>query len=294
MQVIIPSKGRDKTISTHLIFQDCPDAQVTVLVHNKDELEDYMQNLSVAEQLLVTDVKADAYGLTRQREWAVNHLVEPGEWFVFADDDIRRIECLPEPWYSEDTLELPFKGSPLWRARYRTTCTGDRFIQEIVPDMIELAKDIGAHLCGFATTDNYYFRSVHWRTVGYVKGGLMVLQNCGVPYNHSITMEDFRYTAEHLLRYGKILINNYARANAGEYRPGGMGTYDARIVRRWRDCRALISRYPGLFRVKNLKYAIPNTDVGLRTYNEERIEKWRQTMRKPLKNRQKTPIVKEY
>jgi hypothetical protein len=107
-------------------------------------------------------------------------------------------------------------------------------------------------------------------------------------------MEDFRYTAEHLLRYGKILINNYARAYAGEYKPGGMGTYDARIVRRWRDCRTLIKMYPGLLRIKDLKYAVPNTDLSLRTYNEERIERWRQTLRKPLKTvSRKIPILKE-
>lgn len=277
MKIIIPTKGRHTTICTHIVF---PSAYI--LVHDNKECSMYIKNMSIEhDRIIVTSTEK---GKSRQMEWASDNLIDINEWFIFADDDIRYIECLPEPWYWEDKIQLPPKCSKMWRHRYQEECDPTFFLSTIVPDMIERAERIGTGLCGFAMNDNYYFRSRHWRNVGYVGGGLTITKNCGIPYNHSITMEDFTITAEHLLRFGAVLINNYARpVTIGNYSVGGHGTYNERANRRVKDCSMLMSLYPRLFRIRDRKGFVRGTDLAVRLHSEKQIEAWRASMRNPLR-----------
>ncbi len=282
MKIFIPTKDRPATILVPAAFEGF---RPYIVVHNWQQMEKYVAgNCVPVEDIIISGACADTFGLTRQREWVLNNLVQPNEWICFADDNIRWVEGLPAPHYYSADIELPHKCSKEWRQAYRTPVTPERF-EAIFNEMVGYAEVLGAKLCGFGTNDNYYFRRKHWSLHKYVIGKLMFVKNVGIPYDHTISMEDMRMTAEHLLRYGKVLVNNYVRPEAGHYESGGMGTYIERIPQRRLDCVKLMSMFPGLFRYRKpgkMKGAVEDADLAFRLHTSKQIANWRATMRTPV------------
>jgi hypothetical protein len=285
MRVFVPSKNRAKTLRTHKVF---PDA--TVVVHTATEATAY-RAANPGLNVVVSGVVGDAYGLTRQREWICKNLAKPGEWFVFADDNIRSIVALVDPYYDQETLPINIGQyirlqsadyRTIWRRRLNTLCPTERFLQVIASDTIAYCKKIGAHLAGFSLTDNILVRNKKFSACGYAIGKLMLWHNTGrVPFDHTISMEDFYHTAINLLQYGVSVVNHYVYPRSGHYQPGGMGTYEERVPVRQRDVRLLMARFPGLFRVKDREGFAPNTDLQL-LVNEKTVEAWRKRMNSRL------------
>ena len=277
MRVFIPTKGRHKSISTHQAFDG---SDYFIVVHDEDERERYVDNSTVEEsRVIVSGVAADDYGLTRQREWICENLVEPDEWFVFADDNIKALTAVAKGYY--DCTELPVQdgNGPIWKDVYSRLCTVERFM-EIAAETRGIAESVGAHWCGFATTPNFYFRGTKWRYAGYVIGKLTIAHNIGVPFDHTISMEDFNNTAEHLYRFGAVVINNFVWPQAGHYEGGGMGRYEERVPVRKQDVQLLLRKWPGLFRVKNRPGFEPDTDLALRLHRAKQIQQWRRDLPK--------------
>lgn len=272
MRVFIPTKGRYDTISTHQVFDG---ADYYIVVHSDKERAQYITNPTVeAAHVVVSGVKADACGLTRQREWVCENCVEPDEWFIFADDNIKALTAVAEGYYESKRLPVQDGNGPIWKEVYSRTCSVERFM-EIAQETRKVAERVGAHWCGFATTPNYYFRGTKWRYAGYVIGKLTVSHNVGVPFDHTISMEDFNNTAEHLYRFGAVAINNFAWPVAGHYEGGGMGHYEERVPIRKQDVQMLLRKWPGLFRVKNRPGFELDTDLALRIHSSKQIAKWR-------------------
>ena len=268
MRIFVPSKNRAQTIRTHKLF---PEA--IVVVHNDAEAESY-QRAQPGIHLAVSNVKADAYGLTRQREWICQNLARPNEWFVFADDNIRSLIGVIDGYYEQESLPVKMEEGAIWRPRFNALCSAKRFLEVVVPDTINYCKKVGAHLAGFATTDNIVFRRRKFVRCGYVIGKLMIWHNTGeIPFDHTISMEDFYHTAMHLIHYGACVVNQYIFPRASHYQPGGMGTYEERIPIRQRDVKELMRRFPGLFRVKNREGFAPNTDLQLRV-TQNTLDEW--------------------
>ncbi len=274
LNIFIPSKGRAGSAYSVKTF---PSA--TIVVHSKSEQKAYRECYHEAN-IIVSGVKADAYGLTRQREWICNNLVSKNEWIVFADDNIRVVLALPEPHYLQSFIPIEPKKEICshWRPLYRTLCAEERFLDEIVPDIVSHCKVVGAHLAGFPSTDNILFRKQKFRDVAYVSGKMMIWHNTGeIPFDHSITMEDFYHTAENLRLYGRSVVNNFVWPRAYHYESGGMGRYEERISLRKADVKILMGRYPGLFRVKDREGFEPGTDLQLNVLRDD-IDQWRRFM----------------
>jgi hypothetical protein len=281
VNVFIPSKNRAKTIRTHKVF---PDA--IVVVHSKQEATAY-RAAQPGIRVEVSGVKADAFGLTRQREWISKNLAKPDEWFVFADDNIRWILGTLDPWYQLDTIPVDahsHQAARIWDPRMRTKaaiCSGERFMTVVVPDTVDYCQRVGAHLAGFSLTDNPLFRRVKFTSCGYVIGKLMIWHNTGeIQFDHTISMEDFYHTAMHLVKYGVCAVNRYIFPVASHYQAGGMGTYEERVPVRQRDTKELLRRFPGLFRVKNREGFAPNTDLQL-CVTESTLPAWRAQFLRP-------------
>lgn len=275
MRVFIPTKGRASSITSHRLF---PGMDVTVVVHNEAERAAYLQQTDITpEQVQVSGVAMDKGGLTRQREWVMRNLIQPGEWFLFADDNIQRITLVPAPYYERPLLQ-PMEYTTEARKRvFEMDPTPDQFAAALA-DSVATATAIGAQMVGFSVTDNPLWRGRKFRTIGYVIGKMFLMQHNNIPFDHTITMEDFRNTAEHLLRNGTVLINNFIAPTAKHYQPGGMGTYEERIAYRQADVGKLLNLYPGLFRVKNRAGFAPNTDLALKITTQKQLQHWRKYM----------------
>lgn len=275
MRVFIPTKGRAQVINSHLLFSGM---DVTIVVHNAAERADYLRNPTIRpEQVLVSETLMDRAGLTRQREWIMNTLVRPGEWFVFADDNIQRILAVPQPYYEKSLLNA-LEYAPEARKRIFRQDAQPEHLRFAFEESIQAAQYIGAQMVGFAVTDHTLSRGRKYRTLGYVIGKMLLMQHNTIPFDHTITMEDFRNTAEHLLHNGSVLINNFVVPMAKHYQSGGMGTYGERIAYRQADVFHLLQLYPGLFRVKQREGFAPNTDLAMKITTPKGLQAWRKAM----------------
>ncbi len=281
MKVFIFTKNREATITTHKVF---PTAKV--IVHSKEQRRAYIQQAMLpAERVVVSGVAGDTFGLSRQREWVMQNLVAENEWVVFADDNIHHLTAVPEPHYCVDELPIKEGGGKKWRKIYGKTCEADHFLRKLVPETIAYAERVGARMCGFALVDNFFFRGKKFRPVGYVIGKLLVMKNSKLTFNHTISMEDFRTVADHLLRFGAVVVNNFVFPVAGHYEKGGMGTYEERVPIRLQDVKRLMAMYPKLFLVKDRKGFVPGTDLRLRLHSPDQIQRWRNDMFSRIKKR---------
>jgi hypothetical protein len=189
---------------------------------------------------------------------------------------VRELTAVAMPEYDKPTLATTERGN--WKALYSHDVPASRFI-DIADDTIIMCKELGAHVAGFATNSNPFFRSKKFRSIGYVVGKLMLWHNVPFTWDHTVSMEDFRNTAEQTLLHGAVCINNYVFPVAGHYEAGGMGPYDARVAHRLDDVQRLLLRYPGFFRVRNRKGFVRNTDLAVRMTNAKQVAYWRAGMR---------------
>lgn len=283
MKMLIRSYRRAETITTPSVAAFA-ELEQHVLLHDVADVAAYSAagRLGSARTFL-TNAEPGPGGIVRNTELGIRALCEPGEWIVLADDDVTEVQAVPEPWYSTSALPVqdePFQPPPgpewpsTWDELYKTPATSGDFMR-IVTESIERAERIGAHVVGFGTTKNFYFRSRKWREVGYVMGGLRLWRyDPGYQWDDSIGMEDFRESAEHLRRYGSVLINNYVHAVCGMYGEGGMGDRGARLDQRELDIRSLDAAYPGLLRVHR-KGADGYPDLRIRLTSPVQVERWR-------------------
>lgn len=273
MKLFIPSKGRAATISTPAALAG---ADYTVLLHSDAEAAAYRAAGRVPpDRILVTHTQAEPAGKTRQMAYALDTLVPPGAWCAFADDNILALTAVRSPECTSPRLLVDTPGP--WRAIYGAACSVARF-GRYAEETIAEAERVGARLCGFATVDNPFYRGVRYRYVGYVIGKLILWKNEPFAWDHAITMDDFHHTAEHLLQYGAVVINNYLWPRARHYLDGGHGLYAHRVPYRLADCARLLQMYPGLLRIKERKGFVSGTDLQVRLTTPDQVAHWRAGM----------------
>jgi len=267
MKIYIPTKGRSKAIRTHLLLEG---ADYWIVVHNEAEKACYLQNPTIDPARLL--VSNQPYGLQYQRQWIMDTQVAPGEWFIFMDDNIHGWQVVALPYYDQDVLPVKV-GMINWKETYSQKVSLARTL-EVCAETMAYAEAIGAHYCGFAAVDNYFFRGKKWRYVGYIIGKMTLVMRGKANFDPAVSMEDFAFVAENLLLYGRVLINNYLYPVAGHYEAGGLGRWEERLEHRRRDCRYLMMKYPGMFRLKP-SHGVPDADLALRFTNLSQVEKWR-------------------
>ena len=281
MKVLIPSKGRPHIISTHLLFKDMPDIDWKVVVHNEEEESYYQLNSTIPRDRIV--VSGMPFNIAMQRNWIQDNLLEKGEWYLALDDNLKWFTGINDPeLYAQEKLDVKADKTKNWNKIFKEKIAPKRFI-EICKEMIEIGDRIGAYNLGFATNGNFFFREKKYRTVGYVISKFCIRKHVGLRFNEeAFSMEDYAYTAENLLHYGKVLINNYVYREAQHYQEGGIGSAEYRIPLKEKHANMLLEQYPELFRVNYKKYdgKPVGKDLIVRFHSEKQIEKWRREIMK--------------
>lgn len=272
MKIIILSKGRADSISTHKLFEGY---DYTLVLHSDEEREAYLKNPSISPEKIV--VSGVPFGVANQRQWIQDNLIPRGEWYLSLDDNIKGFQAVPEPLYASESL--PVQKDASLKEKFETPCSTGRFL-DICERLTEIGEATRAYNIGFGTTPNFFFRGKKYRFVGYVISKACVRKNVGTEFElDAQSMEDYAYTAETLKRYGKVLINNYVFPVAGHYEKGGIGTYAERLPAKIRDSAILMKKYPGLFRYNHKKGSDPKGELIIRFNSLEQVEKWRAVMR---------------
>lgn len=280
MKIFIPSKGRSQTITTHT-WLDSDSVSYNIVLHNEQEKADYLKNKSIDPKRII--VSGMPFGLPIQRQWIVEHLCNPMEWVIFLDDNISGFTRAQDDYYDKDYLgkkdSLDFENKK-FRQILSHEITPREFLH-LCLEMMEIGDRNRAFLCGFATTDNPYFRLHKFKFYGYVIGKALLRKKTIIKYPVNwFCQEDYHDMAEHLLHFGKVLINNFVRPTSKHYQEGGIGNYDSRLPHKIELNRKLLYKYPGLFRY-NKKVGCPlEAEIILRLNTETQIEKWRLWMKK--------------
>lgn len=287
MQIFIPSRGRASTITTHRLF-DGSDVRYTVVLNSAAEREHYRRTAGIPLERMDV-VHADT--LVQTRQWILEHAA-PGEWLMMMDDDVTDLYALEQPWYEQQVLDFhkDIEAKPtyeerkplydLWRWRFRHRMTVPEFLEHVADD-IRCAEAAGINLLGYDQTENYYFRHHKYDTINYVSFDTFCVRRTRVNFDLALeSIDDFAFTAEHLLVDGAVLVNHWIRPNASHYRPGGLGLRDAeRIDKRIRDAQRILRAYPGLYRLKKLPGgAAPNPDFLLRVRTPDQLDRWREAV----------------
>lgn len=277
--VWVPSKGRADHLATPGALAGRLDAgRLTVVVHSAAERLRYrMANPQLPPECIVaseTDPTPPG-GKLRQFEWIFREAkMRRGEWCVLADDNIRTITALPPPYYDE--LAMTAEEAAALRPAFAEPVDDARWLA-ICADTARYAERVGAWHAGFATTDNPFFRARKFRAVGWVIGKLTLWRydpafRIDTSYG---PMDDKWTTAEHLLRYGAVAINNYVKPVSRHYEAGGHGP----IAQRGRWCAHMVPRllaaYPGLYRIKDRPDGPPDSDLAVRLTTRAQVASWR-------------------
>lgn len=248
----------------------------TIFLHNEEQRTEYLKNPTIdPASLVVTNVP---YGIAKQRQWIQDNFLNPDEWYITMDDNIDHITGVEPSQYHHE--KLPVKDPSFDKKIFTWEYPLATFLMLFEEDRT-YAESIGAFNIGYATTPNFFFREKKYRTVGYVISKLAIRKNCSIPFDKNVlAMDDFQYTAECLLRHGKVLINNYILPVAGHYQKGGIGTIIEREQMKIADGQYLMLKYPGLFRFNRKSGMHPMADLSIRFTKEKQVTEWLQNMSK--------------
>jgi hypothetical protein len=219
--------------------------------------------------------------LPEQREWIIRNLTEKNEWLIFLDDNIKMFNALQNDHYKKNELDPYFvaNNNKLFRNLFEQEISGERFM-EICEEMIDIGEAKQAYLCGFATNDNPFFRCKKFKLYSYVIGKAMIRKTTRISFPIGwFCQEDYHDTAEHILQYGSVLVNNFVKPVATHYNIGGIGTYAKRVPYKLDLNKKLMQKYPGLFRVNEKVNCPSGAEIIIKLHSEKQIENWRKQMR---------------
>lgn len=273
MKIFICSYNRPGRISVHKLL-DADGIDYRIILHDEEQKAAYLKNPSIKPEKLIVANKPP--GMTRIRRWVLDTLVEPGEWYLMLDDNITEFQVVKDSHYGQELL--PAKESPaFYKDIFENPVPAKRFM-ECVEEMRVKAEEIGAYHCGFASNANFFFRERKWRTVGYVIGKATMTRKSDINYEPGVeAMDDYLFTAQNLLRFGRVLINNFVLPVKKHYDVGGIGTYEMRLPAKIADGQYLMARFPGLFRYVKKAGKPLEAELALRFTSEKQVEKWRNT-----------------
>lgn len=249
MKIFVPTTATLARIHTDTVFDD--QQPVNWVCHTPEQIT----RIAPAGQndTVHASYAADYIG---QLEYIQNQ-VQEGEWYLKADDNIRAFM---------DASGNTMSNKEAWRT-----------IEQAVSE----AEKRGARLVGFAPVDNPFFRKTKYRDVGFCVGKMYAEKRTkGIECSGEVrVMDDYERTAQHLFRFGRVLVCNSLHAKAKHYETGGIGSWDERLPRKKLDCQILVEKFLGLYRYKSKAGKDPKSEIQMRFTNLEQVQEWIMTMR---------------
>ena len=280
MRIVIPSKGRSQTIRTHKFLDSCC-IDYKIVLHDEKERSEYLKNKTIDGNKII--VSGASYNVCDQRNWILNNLICENEWFISLDDNIDGFFSAQDEFYNKEELATEDdikKNNSKFHQILKKEINAIEFLSKC-NEMKELAEKTRTSLIGFATTDNPLFRRKKIKHFGYVIAKAIIKKKInGLLYPEGWKFhDDYHDTAEHLLRFGKVIINQFIRPKSQHYEAGGIGKYETRIANKIIYNELLMKKYPGLFRYFKKKDCPDKAEISLRLTSHTQIEKWRAWMK---------------
>jgi hypothetical protein len=243
-----------------------------IVVHSQEERDQYVKNRTIDPLKVIVSSMPHSMGATRN--WIHRNMVSEGEFYLSLDDNIKSITAFPGPFYDEQ--ELPDDTLKSERKNLLSGISWAQFNKLLWQTLTEAARK-RANLIGFAPISNPYFRGRKFRDVGFVIGQMFVAKKTAANFDPSFVFkEDYDFTAQNLLKHGRVLINNYIWPEKKHYEKGGCGSLKERTRQLVLDSEKLFRKYPGLFRYNSSREGFDEkAEVLIRFTQSGQIDKWR-------------------
>lgn len=150
---------------------------------------------------------------------------------------------------------------------------------KVVNGDVKRAEAINTPLIGYATNSNLFFRSKHYRDVGFVWGKMCAYRNVLLNWDLNVDeMQDYAHCSAVLEQYGRVLVNNflYSKSKSGGRKESA--DYARRVPGKIKAVKYFMKRYKGLYRIKDRKGYAPNSEIVMRISSSLSIAKWRMSL----------------
>ncbi len=245
MKVFTFFYNRFDSATTSLALGDCG-IEHTVLIHNEKDLAKFIEG-GVIHPLGMPVVTDNPKGLAYQRNSALD-LMEEGEWAVFMCDDFQKVESYPKEWIFSKTqkLDINFENQSKFAfGKEHEITLAEMFTY--FPTLIQLAENNGVHLVGFGLTDNPINMGRKFSTKGLADGRFWLVKKSHYKFDlNTQLVDDVSWTAENIVRHGKVLILNWCVPHFSRYTKGGFGSKSERMSQREKECRYLVNKFSPL------------------------------------------------
>lgn len=251
MKIFVFAYNRFETMTTpsHLAREGI---EHIVLCHSEEDRQRFIDK-GVAQKSSII-ATGNPRGLTKQRNYALS-LMEEGEWALFMNDDFIKVQIIT-PYYKDYSLKhlpITLENQTHYRHAFNNTVSLNEFLDEL-PRIIKESEQEGIYLVGFALHDNTLARKKRVSYSGLADGRCWLLRKTHLRFDEEVNaLEDRDFTAQNLITFGKLRIENWICPYFSRLTKGGFGLMAEREQERTREVYYLLNKYPHLFMTKEKK-----------------------------------------
>ncbi len=250
MKIFVFAYNRYKTMTSSRLLSKEGIPHI-VLCHDAEAAAQFEKNGTIGETGSVVVTNRER-GLTRQRNAALG-MMEEGEWAVFMNDDLQRLEIRPQWFEAATQIDKADKRRPV-------PLSFTNFMH-FAWKLVE-AADAKTNLIAFASNENLMYLEKRQRWYGLADGRLWLLRKTKLRFDETVgTIEDHDWTAQNIETFGKVQVENWIIPHFQRWTEGGYGTIDERAKELRADCEYLMAKHPGLFAYKEKKGFPPHTQL---------------------------------
>lgn len=248
MRVFVFTYDRYDSISTSPMLE-AEGIDHTVLCHTPEAREQFIAAGRVkADRLEVTH---QPKGLAYNRNAALDRMA-PGEWAVFLVDDllsVQELDCY-DAMAACGAVPITMGNQREWRPRFKHPVPLAQFMRRCQA-AAATADSYGAHLVGFAGYDNALYRARRWKLNTLADGRAWVVRKTHLRFDEQVQLiDDVCWTAQNILAFGAVLVDQWILPNCRRYTAGAYGTIDQRLAQKRREVAYLTRTYPQVCAVR--------------------------------------------
>jgi glycosyltransferase involved in cell wall biosynthesis len=220
----------------------------TVLMHSYEQFVKFQAGGTLAGEPRIT---GKPKGLAYQRNAALD-MMEEGEWAVFMCDDFQQIRSYPIAKIMDRTasINVTIQNQAEHKLRQDKFKMTLKEMFSMFPRLIQIAEANNVKLIGFGLHDNPLNLGRKFTTRGLADGRFWLVQKSTYRFDENVQMvDDVGWTAENLIRHGKVLVLNWTVPYFQRYTAGAFGSIAHRTEQRRKECAYLANKFAPMVRI---------------------------------------------
>lgn len=244
MKIFIFTYDRYDSISTSQYFKNIPH---TILCHTEQDKQKFLDAGNCYGEIISTN---NPKGLSYNRNAALD-MMDENEWAIFFVDDLISVTGIPynHDLYFEDDLGVGIGHNDkanyaFINSLFKTKIKAEDFLIHC-KETIKECENKGYALGGFSLTNNTGFRSKKYSYKSLADGRCWVVKKTDLRFDENVQLiDDVCFTAQNILKFGGVVVNNYVLPECKRYTDGAFGSIGKRMEQKLKECKYLVTTYP--------------------------------------------------